>query len=91
MENREYPRSKSYIGAKIVFNDGRSVFDCVVKDISKIGARLAVWDALSIPDAFRLKLSDGRNFSAVVRWRRINSIGVSLSIDFGQGEKERVR
>ena len=78
MQNRENVRSRSFLGAKIVLDGGYSVFDCIVRDISPAGARLKVQNAVSIPDTFKLLLSDGRSFDATVKWRRINSVGISF-------------
>lgn len=83
MKAREHARARSYFGGKIVTNDGQSVFDCVVKDISQRGARLAVAGALPLPENFGLSLSDGRNFTCTLRWQRINSIGVAFKQDSG--------
>lgn len=54
------------------------MFDCIVRDISPAGARLKVQNAVSIPDTFKLLLSDGRSFDATVKWRRIDSVGISF-------------
>lgn len=78
MHNREHVRSRAFLGAKIVLEGGFSVFDCLVRDISSAGARLKVQNALPIPEKFTLLISDGRSFEATVRWRRLDSIGVSF-------------
>ncbi|MBO9100022.1 PilZ domain-containing protein [Rhizobium sp. B230/85] len=80
LQNREHVRSRSFLGAKIVLEGGYSVFDCIVRDISPAGARLKVQNAVSIPDTFKLLLSDGRSFDATVKWRRIDSVGVSFPV-----------
>jgi hypothetical protein len=79
-DNRVSQRRRTLIGAKIVLNGGASVMDCIVKDLSDGGARLALDGAIAVPLEFRLVLSDGRVFDCVVRWRRVNMLGVS----FGQ-------
>jgi PilZ domain len=79
MQDREHVRSRSFLGAKIVLEGGFSVFDCIVKDISEAGARLKVQNVVSVPDTFRLMISDGRSFDATVKWRRIDSIGVRFA------------
>ena len=71
-------RKRTFIGAKIVLNGGASVFDCIVRDLSDGGARLALDGALAVPGEFRLSLSDGRAFDCSVRWRRLNLLGVSF-------------
>ena len=79
LQNREHVRSRAFLGAKIVLDGGFSVFDCIVKDISEAGARLKVQNVVSIPETFKLLISDGRSYDATVKWRRIDSVGVRFS------------
>ena len=78
VHERKYQRSKSFLGAKIIFNGDHSAFDCIVKEISAGGALIKIENALSVPESFGLALSDGRRFECEVRWRRINSLGVEF-------------
>jgi hypothetical protein len=78
VDGRQQIRKRTFLGAKILFNDRRSVIDCLVKDMSEGGARLSLDGVAAIPEDFELSLSDGRAFRCKVRWRRINSIGVSF-------------
>jgi len=78
MQERRAHRRRTFIGAKILLN-GVSVLDCLVKDLSDGGARLAVDGALTIPAAFDLLLSDGRVFHCNVKWRQVTSLGVSFA------------
>lgn len=55
------------------------MFDCIVKDISESGARLKVQNVVSVPDTFKLLISDGRSYDATVKWRRIDSVGVRFA------------
>ncbi|KQV65117.1 pilus assembly protein PilZ [Rhizobium sp. Root1220] len=77
MEARQTPRRRTFIGGKILLNGGASVFDCTVKDLSTGGARLSLDGALAVPSEFELLLSDGRMFHCAVKWRRLNTLGVS--------------
>lgn len=79
MKDREHVRSRAFLGAKIILDGGYSVFDCIVKDISDAGARLKVQNVVSVPETFKLLISDGRSFDATVKWRRIDSIGVRFA------------
>jgi hypothetical protein len=55
-------------------------FDCVVRDISKRGARLRVLDASLIPEHFELLIKDtGETRPARVRWRRKDEVGVEFT------------
>jgi hypothetical protein len=78
VKQRAHQRSRAFLGAKIVFNDRNSTFDCVIREISEGGAMIKVENALATPDHFTLLLSDGRRYECEVRWRRINSIGVQF-------------
>jgi hypothetical protein len=78
VHQRKFQRSKAFLGAKIVFNDSHSTFDCIVKEISAGGALIKIENALSTPESFSLALADGRRFECQIRWRRINSIGVEF-------------
>lgn len=78
MQDRRFPRSRAFLGAKIIFNDGHSSFDCIVREMSEGGAQIKVENALAVPERFNLTLSDGRSFGCEIRWRRINAIGVEF-------------
>ncbi|AYD02358.1 PilZ domain-containing protein [Neorhizobium sp. NCHU2750] len=77
-QQRRFPRSKAFLGAKILFNDHNSAFDGIVKELSEGGAMIKVENALVIPESFTLELSDGRRFECDIRWRRMNAIGVEF-------------
>ena len=74
-------RVRAFLGAKIVFSGGYSVFDCIVKDISKDGARLKVENVVAVPETFELQIADGRRFGCLVRWRRLGFVGVQFRAD----------
>lgn len=79
MDSRSAHRKRTFIGGKILLNGGASVLDCIIKDMSDGGARLAVDGALAVPQEFDLRLSDGRDFHCSVKWRQIASLGVSFT------------
>lgn len=81
MQERRFPRSRAFLGAKIIFNDGHSSYDCIVKELSEGGAQIRIENALAVPQQFRLIFSDGRSFDCEIRWRRINAIGVEFQND----------
>jgi hypothetical protein len=80
MENRQNQRKRTFIGAKILLNGGASVLDCLVKDLSDGGARLALDGAPSVPREFDLLFSDGRSFRCTVQWRMITGLGVRFKL-----------
>jgi len=80
LQQRNSQRRRSLIGAQIISNNGFSTLDCLVRDMSDTGARLKVENSVTIPEQFSLTLSDGRSFMATVRWRRVDTIGVSFDV-----------
>lgn len=74
-EHRKAPRHRTLKAGKIEF--GLPAIDCVVRNISKIGAALEVESPIGVPDRFDLVLpSDGVRKSANVVWRKPNRIGI---------------
>jgi hypothetical protein len=79
MEKRKEPRTRTLKKAKIVFNNGRSVIDCIVRNLSAHGALLVVHSLLGVPDTFELHIeSDGSRRVAHTKWKREGKIGVEL-------------
>jgi hypothetical protein len=68
--------------AKIVIG-ADTMIHCEVRDISPGGARIAVRGHLALPEAFDLFVcaQDLRVYSARLRWRDANFVGVSFGID----------
>ncbi|AGB72265.1 MULTISPECIES: PilZ domain-containing protein [Rhizobium] len=77
-EGRVATRKRTLLGAKIIFNDGHSVFDCLVRNLSDTGALIQIENPLAAPNTFDLQLSDERLMACAVRWRKINSMGVEF-------------
>jgi hypothetical protein len=76
-ERRRVRRTKVYKCAKIAM-DG-SLRDCVVRDISSLGARLALVSTCSIPDKFALTFDAAHTMRACrVAWRSATEIGVEF-------------
>ncbi|MFJ6323840.1 MULTISPECIES: PilZ domain-containing protein [unclassified Rhizobium] len=76
--NRISARKRTLLGAKIIFNDGHSVYDCLVRNLSDTGAMIQIENPLAAPNTFDLQLSDNRVLGCEVRWRKINSMGVQF-------------
>jgi hypothetical protein len=74
-ERRASPRARRLKAGKIVLNDGRSVFECSVRNISETGACLLVGNGFLLPGDFRLTL-DGDTRRCDVVWRRPDRMGV---------------
>ena len=78
-ERRGDPRRRTLKSGKVVLNNGASVIDCTVRDVSVHGARLMVPSPLGIPDTFELRIS-GIPRAVRVVWRTDTMIGVSFSL-----------
>lgn len=78
-DRRVVPRRRVLRGARIVFRDGFSVIDCLVRDESPTGARLRVASVIGIPDTFQLQIMGGVLRSCRVVWRKEQELGVSFA------------
>ena len=78
-ERRQGPRRKALIPATILFDNGRSAFDCLIRNLSDKGAKLTVSGPIGLPDCFDLAIPQ-KNVTRRVRviWRRADEIGVSF-------------
>jgi hypothetical protein len=80
-ERRTSTRQKSFLQGRIFFNNRRQSADCLVRDVSPLGARLVFADTVSLPDLVELYLS---NKDAIVRaevqWRRGKEVGVGFGL-----------
>ena len=79
-ERRREQRQRSYLGGQIAYNHRRSTMDCLVRDVSPLGARLVFPGTVTTPDAFDLHIPqrDERHRVRVV-WRREEEVGVGFA------------
>ena len=65
---------------KILFNDKRSVIDCMVRNVSRNGACLLVAGVVGVPTAFELKIEgEGASRPCKIVWHTQNRIGIEFS------------
>lgn len=78
-EQRRAPRRRVYFGARIAF-DENATLDCIVRDMSEDGARLAANCAgVGLPDRFSLFIAKQRaTYDAALAWQREDDMGVRL-------------
>lgn len=80
-ERRRVIRPKTFLRGRVHFADGRVSFDCIIRSITHLGARIAFSDVVSTPDAVTLLVSQkNRNLRANVIWRRHDEIGLSFAV-----------
>ena len=80
MQERRYsPRSRTLRAGRILFNNKRSVIDCMVRNISAHGACLLVANVIGIPQAFDLMI-DGESASrpCIMVWYAHNRLGIEF-------------
>jgi len=79
-------RQRVYKQARIVFNNGFAVFDCIVRNISQGGAMLEMETLLGIPPSFQVILDhDARGRPCRVVWRTDKRMGIA----FGDGQTQQ--
>ncbi|GJD32445.1 hypothetical protein PMNALOAF_3718 [Methylobacterium adhaesivum] len=78
-EHRREVRQRTFLKGRIHFNKGASSMDCLVRDMSASGARLALSETTTLPDAFDLYIPQKeKTYRSTLAWRRDGSIGVTF-------------
>ncbi len=79
-EQRYNPRLRTLRAGKILFNNKRSVIDCMVRNVSPTGACLMVPSVVGIPAAFDLLIEGEAGTRACnMVWHASNRIGIEFS------------
>lgn len=79
-ERRGLVRQKSFLRGRVYFNNRRGSADCVIRDISRQGARIVLSCTMNIPDIIELYIPQKEQiFRAHLRWRRGDEIGLTFS------------
>ena len=78
-ERRAGPRLRTLKAGKIAFNNHFSVFDIIVRNMTKTGACLEIDGSLGVPAVFDLVLADGNKHVCNLRWRYGNRVGVEFA------------
>ncbi len=81
MENmRAAERLRSFLRAQIVFNNRMSTIDCIIKNISTTGAKIALNETLTVPTEFDVYIPQkGRGHHARLVWRDKDAIGIEFT------------
>ncbi|MGY2047261.1 PilZ domain-containing protein [Methylobacterium sp. JK268] len=78
-ELRREVRLRTFLKGRIVFNNGNASMDCLVRDLSPTGARLALSQTAVLPDSFDLHIpAKDKIYRATLRWRRNDGVGVAF-------------
>jgi hypothetical protein len=82
-EQRTAERVRSFLRAQIVFNNRMTTIECIIKNYSASGAKIALNDTLTVPTEFDLYIpAKQRNHHARLIWRDKEAIGVAF-VDAG--------
>lgn len=76
MERFRQQRLRTGRSGRIVFDEGRSVVDCRVRDLSPHGARLLVASVTGVPDRFMLKMPERSWKACRIVWKGTDDMGV---------------
>jgi len=78
-ERRRAARQKSFLRGMIYFNNRRSAVDCLIRDISPMGARVIFSDSVQTPDVLDLYIPQKeQTLRAHVIWRHGTEVGVGF-------------
>ena len=78
-ERRQESRHQTLTAGQIVFNNKRSVVDCLVRNLSDSGACLQVNESFDIPDEFELDV-DGETRPCRLVWMTDTRAGIEFRI-----------
>jgi hypothetical protein len=78
-QRRRTARQKSFLRGCIYFNNRRSSVECLIRDISHLGARILISGSVNIPDVVDLYIPQKeQTLQARVEWRQEDEIGLSF-------------
>ena len=79
-ELRQYRRTKSFLRGLIYDCRKRGAMDCMIRDLSEDGARIALSDTVALPDVIELDIPQRElRRRARVVWRRNDEVGLCFS------------
>jgi len=82
MERRHQSRARTLKSARILLNHHQSVINCVVRNLSPIGACLKVETTLGIPDRFDVMFDMDRSIRPCrLIWHDDRQVGVEFATD----------
>ena len=81
-ERRSSARQKSFLQGRVFFNNRRNSIDCLVRDISDLGAKLIFAGTVTIPEVVDLYIPNKDELRrATVQWRFAEEVGVAFDAD----------
>lgn len=78
-DKRQGVRKRTFLKGRIHFNNGASSMDCLIRDMSEIGAKLELSETATLPEVFELYiLNKDAKYRSTLRWRRGNAVGITF-------------
>lgn len=78
-ERRGAQRRRVLKGATLRFNRGYAALECIVRNLSDTGARLAFGETAAVPSEFDFWLAGtDKPVRASVRWRGLEDVGIAF-------------
>jgi len=78
-ERRARPRSPSIKHVKILFNENKSIYDGLLKNVTAYGATVSLALTETLPKTFNLQfVNDNVMVPCQIKWRRADCVGVSF-------------
>jgi len=79
IERRRIARTRIFAPAIVIASREKLALDCMVRDITSLGARLEFPNAPVLPTDFRLTFDSGRTLRGChLIWRIANEVGVAF-------------
>ena len=76
-ERRGGSRVRTFLRGRIVYNNRATTVDCLVRDLSGSGARLALSKGVALPEVFDLTIPHREtSYRCTLRWQRPGEVGV---------------
>lgn len=81
LERRIAPRRNCAIAAELVFDEGRKIVPCIIRNVSDSGAKLELRSMAGIPQSFLLRGAGFQPQLCRVAWRALKEMGVEFQLD----------
>jgi hypothetical protein len=81
-EKRRLYRARRLRRAQCVFNDGASVFDVLVRNLSPAGARIASGALQGLPETFELRIADSSGGYSARKVKIVWSNSLTAGLEF---------
>ncbi len=86
-EARDDQRRRTIKTGRIWFNDGQSVMDCRVRDLSATGAKVRFVEEFACPAQFKLQLPDGEQPGIFLPAERVWVSEREVGLHFTDGDR----